>query len=275
MGYAIRFEDVTSAATRIKFLTDGLLIREALVDPLLSRYSVIMVDEAHERSVSTDILLGLLKKIMKRRPELRVVVSSATLQAEEFLDFFTRPDEGTTAEAADAQKKGIIISLEGRTYPIDALYLEAPAEDYFQKAISTVFDIHTKEADGDILVFLTGREEIDDAVQAVYERNADLGHEQKTTLMALPLYAGLTTEQQMYVFDKAPPNTRKVVFSTNIAEASVTIDGIVYVVDCGFVKLRAYNPRDRHRDAHRHGRLEGLRAAEGRPCRADQTGQVL
>src|ERR1700722_11956413 len=93
VGYSIRFEDVTSAATRIKFLTDGLLIREALVDPLLSRYSVIMVDEAHERSISSDILLGLLKKIRKRRPDLRIVVSSATLQAEDFLAFFSSDDK--------------------------------------------------------------------------------------------------------------------------------------------------------------------------------------
>lgn len=240
MGFSIRFEDVSSAATRIKFMTDGLLIREALVDPLLSRYSVIMVDEAHERSISTDILLGLLKKILKRRPDLRVIVSSATLQAEEFLTFFTRT--GGEAETNDpSQSRGTIISLEGRTHPIDTLYLDTSAEDYVEKAISTVFDIHAKEQKGDILVFLTGREEIEYAVNTVAERLAQLDAE-SPRLVPLPLFAGLTTEQQMYVFEEAPPNTRKVIFSTNIAEASVTIDGIVYVVDCGFVKLRAYNP---------------------------------
>lgn len=240
VGYSIRFEDVTSAVTKIKFLTDGLLIREALVDPLLSRYSVIMVDEAHERSISTDILLGLLKKIMKRRPELRIVVSSATLQAEEFLDFFSRGiDEVQPME--QIQAKGTIISLEGRTHPIDVLFLETPSEDYVEKAISTVFDIHTKEPDGDILVFLTGREEIDSAVEAVQERSAQLPPRSQS-LLPLPLYAGLSTEQQMYVFEETPENTRKIIFSTNIAEASITIDGIVYVVDCGFVKLRSFNP---------------------------------
>ena len=239
VGYSIRFEDVTSAATRIKFLTDGLLLREALVDPLLSRYSVIMVDEAHERSLSTDMLLGVLKKIRKRRPELRIIVSSATLQAEDYLAFFNGSDnvQGTDEE----EKTGRIVSLEGRMYPVDILYTEAPVEDYVEKAIQTVFDIHTKEPDGDILVFLTGREEIDTAVQAISERSAHL-HPRAQSIMPLPLYAGLSTEQQMYVFEPAPENTRKVIFSTNIAEASVTIDGIVYVIDSGFVKLRAFNP---------------------------------
>jgi ATP-dependent RNA helicase DDX35 len=243
VGYSIRFEDVTSASTRIKFLTDGLLIREALVDPLLTRYSVIMVDEAHERSISTDVLLGLLKKIIRKRPELRIIISSATLQAKEFLEFFTRSSDDQVKDKQDKKDEiGAIVSLEGRTYPIDILYLESPAENYVEKAIDVVFDIHTQEGEGDILVFLTGREEIDNAIQAVSERLMDL-NPKYGSLMPLPLYAGLSTEQQMYVFDKPSEGTRKVVFSTNIAEASVTIDGIVFVVDSGFVKLRAYDPR--------------------------------
>lgn len=239
MGYSIRFDDVSSATTRIKFLTDGMLIREALVDPLLSRYSVIMVDEAHERSISTDFLLGLLNKILKRRPDLRIIISSATLQAEEFLDFFTRRSE--THVQDQPQVTGAIISIEGRTYPIDILYLETPAENYVEKAVSTVLEIHAKEPKGDILVFLTGRDEIEFAINAVAERSAQ-SDPSTQVLLPLPLYAGLSTEQQMYVFEQAPDNTRKVIFSTNIAEASVTIDGITYVVDSGFVKERAYNP---------------------------------
>ena len=232
-----RFEDVTSAKTKIKFLTDGLLLREALVDPLLSRYSVIMVDEAHERSLSSDILLGILKKIRVKRPELRIIVSSATLQAEDFLRFFIG--------ASDAQETksdiGTIFYLSGRTYPVDIHYLEQPAEDYVEKAVSTIFTIHAQEAPGDILVFLTGREEIDNAHQLIADRALDL-HPKAPALLPLPLYAGLPTDQQLHVFEPAPSNTRKVILATNIAEASITIDCIIYVIDCGFVKLRAFNP---------------------------------
>lgn len=246
VGYSIRFEDKTSASTKIKLLTDGLLLREAMMDPLLSQYSVIMVDEAHERSISTDVLLGLLKKILARRPELRVIISSATIQADDFIKFFSPPKAPVEGEGGsskeDEEKKVAALGVQGRSYPIETFYLQDVTEDYVQRAVKTVIDIHTKEAEGDILVFLTGREEIDDAMEAVREHLDRIG-EQKQALLPLPLYAGLTTEQQMYVFEQAPENTRKVIFATNIAEASVTIDGIVYVVDCGFVKIRAYDPK--------------------------------
>lgn len=240
VGYSIRFEDLTSAKTRIKFLTDGLLLREALADPLLSRYSVIMVDEAHERSLSSDILLGILKKIRNRRPEMRIVVSSATLQAEAFLNFFAADVGANDPQHRDSV--GQIISLEGRMYPVDHLYSVEPIEDYVEKCVNTVFQIHSSEPDGDILIFLTGREEIDATIQMITEQSASL-HPRAPQILPLPLYAGLSSEQQLYVFESAPENTRKVIVSTNIAEASVTIDGIVYVIDCGFVKLRAFNPR--------------------------------
>lgn len=242
VGYSIRFEDLTSDKTQIKFLTDGLLLREALADPLLSRYSVIMVDEAHERSISTDILLGVLKKIRKRRDDLRIIISSATLQAEAFLRFFTANETVSGTADGIGSDVGRIISLEGRIYPVDTLFLEEPTEDYVERAVKTVFDIHSTEADGDILIFMTGREEIDTAVEMIRDRAGSL-HSKAASILVLPLYAGLSTEQQLYVFEPAPENTRKVIVSTNIAEASVTIEGIVYVVDCGFVKLRAFNSR--------------------------------
>ena len=238
VGYSIRFDDATSPSTRIKFLTDGMLIREALSDPLLTRYSVIMVDEAHERSISTDVLLGLLKKIQRRRPELRIVVSSATLQAQDFLDYFVKKTEDGGGE----EKHALVVEVEGRTHPVDVFYLEKPVEDYVQKAVDTVFDIHARGDEGDILVFLTGRDEIEQSLQLVADRHQDLTMKSKT-IMPLPLYAGLTSEQQMLIFDKTPADMRKVVFATNMAEASVTIDDIVHVIDSGFVKLRVYNAK--------------------------------
>lgn len=149
VGYSIRFEDMTSMSTRIKYMTDGMLLREALVDPLLSRYSVIMIDEAHERSLSTDILLGILKKIRRKRKELRIVVSSATLQAEEFVRFFVGTEDNAQSGKGKEKEGGgnelaKIISLEGRCYPVDVLYLEEPTENYVEKAVQTVFDIHLK-----------------------------------------------------------------------------------------------------------------------------------
>jgi ATP-dependent RNA helicase DDX35 len=241
VGYSIRFEDVTSANTQVKFVTDGLLLREMLVDPLLNRYSVIMVDEAHERSLSSDILLSLLKKVLRKRADLRVVVSSATLEAERFLDFFA-PDEGEKVHGKSKEEYGQIVGIEGRTYPVEVQYIAEPTNNYVETAVEAIMNIHTDESDGDILVFLTGREEIDDAIELLSDRIADMSSKQQK-LLTLPLYAGLPTEEQMFVFQKAPPNTRKVILSTNIAEASVTIDHIVYVIDSGYVKLRTYDAR--------------------------------
>lgn len=241
VGYSIRFEDVTSAATQVKFVTDGLLLREMLVDPLLKRYSVIMVDEAHERSLSSDILLSLLKKVLKKREDLRVVVSSATLEAERFLDFFT-PDDGEKLHGKSKEEYGRIVSIEGRTYPVEIQYLFEPTNNYVEIAVDTVMNIHENEGQGDILVFLTGREEIDDAIDMLGDRIADLP-DTASKIMTMPLFAGLPTEEQVLVFQKAPANTRKVIISTNIAEASVTIDGIVFVIDSGYVKLRNYDAR--------------------------------
>ncbi|KAK0483367.1 P-loop containing nucleoside triphosphate hydrolase protein [Armillaria novae-zelandiae] len=233
VGYTIRFEDVSDKErTRILYMTDGMLFRETLVDPLLTRYSVIMIDEAHERSTYTDLLLGILKKIRRKRPSLRIIVSSATLDASYFLDYFTAntsPDEAT------------IVSLEGRMFPVDVAYSEQPVPDYVQFAAETAFNINLQSQLGDILIFLTGREEIDNCLNFLSELLVTLPRS-ASRLVPLPLHAGLTTAEQLRVFEPADRGTRKVIVSTNIAEASVTIEGIKFVIDCGYVKIRTYNP---------------------------------
>ncbi|OAX33583.1 P-loop containing nucleoside triphosphate hydrolase protein [Rhizopogon vinicolor AM-OR11-026] len=243
VGYTIRFEDVSDKKrTRICYMTDGMLFRETLIDPLLSRYSVIMIDEAHERSLYTDLLLGVLKKsvhhannlslIRRKRPSLRLIVSSATLDARSFSEYFTsgtHPDEAT------------IISLEGRMYPVEVAYLQEPAPDYVRKAVEAVWNINLHHGTGDILIFLTGREEIERCLEELTELIPTLPRG-VTQIIPLALHAGLSTEEQLRVFNVAERGTRKVIAATNIAEASVTIDGVKFVVDSGFVKIRTYNP---------------------------------
>ncbi|CCM06094.1 uncharacterized protein FIBRA_08341 [Fibroporia radiculosa] len=231
VGYTIRFEDVSDKErTRILYMTDGMLFRETLIDPLLSRYSVIMIDEAHERSIYTDLMLGILKKIRRKRPSLRLIVSSATLDATSFLDYFT---------AGNSSDEATIVSLEGRMYPVQLAYLKEPAPDYVRKAAEVVWNIHLQQGSGDILVFLTGRDEIEQCLEDLSEMLPTLPRN-AMRLKVLALHAGLTTDEQLAVFEPAERGTRKVIVSTNIAEASVTIDGIKFVIDSGFI--RTYNP---------------------------------
>ena len=227
VGYLIRFEDHTSPETRIKYMTDGMLQREILVDPDLRRYTVIMLDEAHERTIATDVLFGLLKKTLKRRPDLKLIVTSATLDADKFSEYFN---------------KCPIFSIPGRAYPVEIMYSREPESDYLDAALTTVMQIHLTEPPGDILVFLTGQEEIDTSCEILYERMKALGPS-VPELVILPVYSALPSEMQSRIFEPAPPGSRKVVIATNIAETSITIDQIYYVVDPGFVKQNAYDPK--------------------------------
>ncbi|KAG0485877.1 hypothetical protein HPP92_009956 [Vanilla planifolia] len=189
VGYAIRFEDRTSEKTCIKYLTDGVLLRESLSNPELDQYSVIILDEAHERSLNTDILLGLMKRLVKMRSSnLKVLVTSATLDGVKVSTFFSGCP---------------VLNVPGTLFPVETLYSTERPKSYIESSIRTALDIHSREPPGDILIFMTG---------------------------------------QVRVFSPAPPNCRRIIVATNIAETSLTVDGVVYVIDAGYVKQRQYNP---------------------------------
>lgn len=238
VGYSIRFENKTSPNTILKYMTDGMLLREAMNDHDLKSYSTIILDEAHERTLATDVLMGLLKGVAERRPDLKIIIMSATLDAQKFQKYFN-----------DAP----FLPVPGRTHPVEIFYTPEPERDYIEAALRTVLQIHATEGEGDILLFLTGEEEIEDACRKIrletdeMIREADAG-----PMVVYPLYGSLPPAQQQKIFDKAPEARtpggrpgRKCVVSTNIAETSLTIDGIVYVVDPGFSKQKVYNPRIR------------------------------
>ncbi len=220
VGYQVRFDDRTSAATYVKFMTDGILLAEIHGDPLLRRYDTIIIDEAHERSLTIDFLLGWIKRILPKRPDLKVIVSSATLETERFSAFF----DGAP-----------VIEVQGRTYPVDVLY-EPPAKDIdlAEAVADAVANVTTLDPQGDILVFLPGEREIRDAENALNARN--LRH-----TVIQPLYARLSASDQARVFTRLPQ--RRVILATNVAETSVTIPGIVYVVDTGVARLSRYDGR--------------------------------
>lgn len=228
VGYTVRFDDQTSRDTKIKYMTDGILQREALLDPLMSKYSVIILDEAHERTVATDVLFCLLKKAALQRPDLKVIVTSATLDSKKFSEYFTNCP---------------VLKIPGKTFPVDVFYSKALQMDYVEAALDTVMEIHINEARGDILVFLTGQEEIDACCEILFERVKNLEDTLDLKLIILPVYSALPNEIQSKIFEPTPPDSRKVIFATNIAETSITIDGIHYVVDPGFSKVNTYNPR--------------------------------
>lgn len=248
VGYTVRFDDCTSTCTHIKFMTDGMLIRDAMLDPLLTSYHIIILDEAHQRSLRTDLLLGLLKNLLHRRSDLKLLVMSATLDYQRFLHFF------------DQNAKVIVVP--GRQHPVQLLYLQSPEDDYIEASLLTVLQLHLEEPPGDVLVFLPGQEDIDALHTLLQEKRQILkraGRKRAYHVMVgenayklpdvvqdlhiCPIYAALPYAQQLWAFNKTPPTTRKVILATNIAETSLTLPGVHYVVDCGLSKQRIFQPK--------------------------------
>ena len=228
VGYSVRFEDCTSGRTLVQYMTDGMLLREFLSEPDLRKYSVVMIDEAHERTLHTDILFALVKDVARFRPDLSVVIASATLDAERFSTYFD---------------KAPVFNIPGRRYPVDIYYTKAPEADYLDAVVVSVLQIHVTQPLGDILVFLTGQEEVDSAAETLAARTRGLGTRIRE-LVVCRIYAALPSDLQARIFEPTPPGARKVVLATNIAETSITIDGVVYVIDTGFCKQKSYNPRN-------------------------------
>eukprot|EP00917_Polyrhabdina_sp_WS-2016_P008980 GHVP01020008.1.p1 GENE.GHVP01020008.1~~GHVP01020008.1.p1 ORF type:complete len:961 (-),score=174.38 GHVP01020008.1:3587-6445(-) len=230
VGYSIRFEDCTSLETKIKYMTDGVLLRESLTDPELDNYSAIIMDEAHERSLHTDVLFGIFKNVVARRRDLRLIVTSATMNADKFSDYF-----------AGAPK----FEIPGRTFPVRVEYMKSPPDDYVDAAVQKCLEIHCSSSvnDGDILIFMTGQDDIEGTCYLIVERMAQLTSTRESVqpLTVLPIYSTLPADIQAKVFE--PSQHRKVIVATNIAETSLTLDGVRYVIDTGFCKLKVYNPR--------------------------------
>lgn len=270
VGYSVRFDDSTSPSTRIKYLTEGMLLQEMLRDSAMSQYSCVVVDEVHERSVNVDLILGFLKGLVKginkkRKTPLKVVVMSATADVAGIARFFDEPmpsekasgtdgdEEDDLNEAkinGDAPKRPVAspkpvstCHVEGRQYPVKLSYLDRPTDDVLQTAFERIFQIHCKEPmPGDILVFLTGQETIQSLQKLIEEYAVNLTADYPK-LLVLPLFAALPQHAQQRIFQSAPPNTRKVILSTNIAETSVTVPGVRFVVDTGKAKIKQFRNR--------------------------------
>lgn len=233
VGYSIHLDDTTTAETKIKFMTDGVLLRETVNDPLLEKYSVVVLDEAHERSVDTDVLMGVLKLAIRRRGDLKLVVTSATMDIQKFSTFFGNAP---------------YYEIPGQTFPVIITYSPSPVVDYVAEAVFRVAQLHLQmplEGKHDILVFMTGRDDVYATCELIKRRFVELSPAHLDTLIILPCLSeasGISASGAIGILEETPVGKRKVVVATNVAETSLTIDGVRYVIDCGFMKTNVYRP---------------------------------
>ncbi|MBK1834420.1 ATP-dependent RNA helicase HrpA [Roseibacillus ishigakijimensis] len=220
VGYEVRFDKRTSEETQVKFMTDGILLAELQGDRFLKKYHTIIIDEAHERSLNIDFLLGILKQLLAKRRDLRVLISSATLDAGSFSEFFSQAP---------------MVMVEGRTFPVEDYFLPPLEREYLaDQVVRGVEWVDAYDRNGDVLVFLPGEREIREAAQAVEDRGF-------RNTEVLPVFARLSMGDQQRVF--APSRKRRIVLATNVAETSLTIPGIVYVIDSGLARVSRWSPQ--------------------------------
>lgn len=230
VGFTIRFNDHTSDLTNIKFMTDGVLLRETLNDSTLNKYSCIIMDEAHERSLNTDILFGIFKKLLTKRRDFKLIVTSATMNSLKFSKFFNN---------------AIQFKIPGKTYPVEIMYQSVPSVDYIDSAVKQALKIHLSNSDngGDILIFMTGQEDIEITCELIHEELNDLKkiNDDILDLDVLPVYSTLSSNMQSKIFKDS--KNRKCIVATNIAETSLTLKHVKFVIDTGLMKLKVYNPK--------------------------------
>jgi RNA helicase HrpA len=222
VGFKMRFNDTTTPSTHLKVMTDGILLMELKADPLLSNYSVMLVDEAHERSLNIDFIIGMLKEVLKSRPDFKVIISSATINTKKFSTFFNSCP---------------IISINAKVWPVDVIYRAINTGDLEKRNDEICNIVNERKGKGDFLIFLPGEFDIKNAVDALVQMD------KKEELIIYPLYGRLSKEEQTAVFNETPKDKTKVVVSTNIAETSITIDGITTVIDLGIAKMNFYNQK--------------------------------
>jgi ATP-dependent helicase HrpA len=254
VGYQVRFTDRTSKASRVKLMTDGILLAELQRDRKLLKYDTLIIDEAHERSLNIDFILGYLKRLLRQRPDLKVIITSATIDPERFAEHFASVvSTGSTTELRPAP----IIEVSGRTYPVEVRYRpllelgendeegEAVVRDQTEAIVDAVKEL-SAEGPGDILVFLPGEREIRDTAEVLGGLNPSTGsgHRLRNPLDVVPLYSRLSAAEQHRVFEAPRPGRgRRVVLATNVAETSLTVPGIRYVVDSGVARISRYSAR--------------------------------
>eukprot|EP01064_Diplonema_japonicum_P011770 TRINITY_DN19214_c0_g1_i1.p1 TRINITY_DN19214_c0_g1~~TRINITY_DN19214_c0_g1_i1.p1 ORF type:complete len:694 (+),score=84.80 TRINITY_DN19214_c0_g1_i1:54-2135(+) len=229
VGYKVKLDKKTSQNSKILFFSNEILTQEVAKTPLLEPYSIVIIDEAHLRTTATDLLLALLKKILKKRLDLRVVIASATLQPKTYTDFFKKFDP-------------VVVKVEGSSFPVDVYYAKNPLKNYLKSVVDTIRDIHKNKRKGDVLAFLPTPQDVSDAAQILTQTDQSTLGKDRMRMSVTTLHQGMSVHDQLKIFKPESDKDRKIILSTSVAETGVTIENITYVVDSGFQEKYVWDP---------------------------------